>query len=301
MNAIATQTFLLLAFALLSMPTASALPTVTATYSPNWSGYVATAPGPYTLVSANWTIPSVSTPSPPAYSSVWVGIGGWYSNSNRLIQVGTDQDVLNNGSAVYYAWREIYPSLAVPIANVSPGDSIAVILSQVSENASRWQMLMIRNSATLLNITIRTRVNLASEDSADFIVERPAIFVGRKEQLTALADFKTVTFSNCHTNQGSLASLTSVAAVVMSGANASSVGEDLAEPTMLDPSTNSFSVQYSGASQSIPEFPGYLVVMAVFLISSLYALKLISRNKLRLVTLRRQSAAEHSIRPNSWE
>jgi hypothetical protein len=278
MNNAATQTLLLLALAVSLLPLASALPTATTSYASNWSGYVATSPGPYTFVSASWTIPSVSTTSPPAYSSLWVGVGGWYSNSNRLIQVGTDQDVLDNGSAVYYAWRELYPNLAVPVGNVSPGDMITATVSQVSANSSAWRMLMVRNSATLLNMTIRARVNLASENTADFIVERPAIAVGRRDQLTTLANFKNVIFSNCNTNQGTLASLSSVAEVVMRVGNATSISEYLAEPTTLSQSTSSFSVQYAGTLESVAEFPSYLIIVVVIVILTLGAPKLISKH-----------------------
>lgn len=252
---------------------------------------MATAPGPYTFVSASWTVPSVSASSPPAYSSVWVGVGGWNSDSNRLIQVGTDQDALNNGSAVYYAWREVYPNLAEPIAYVSPGDSITATVSQASANASTWYMLIVRNSATLLNMTIRARVNLASEDTADFIVERPAISVGRRDQLTALADFRNVTFSDCNTNQGTLASLSSVAMVVMRVGNASSVSEYLAQPTTLDQSTNGFTVEYSGTSQPVGEFPSYLIVIIVILASSLSVSKSISKHKLGITAVTHRSHA----------
>lgn len=223
----------------------------------------------------------MSALSLPAYSSVWVGVGGWYSNSNRLIQIGTDQDVLNNGSAVYYAWREVYPGLAVPVAYVSPGDSITATVSQVSANASTWHMLIVRNSATLLNLTIHARVNVASEDTADFVVERPA--TGRRNQLTTLANFKNVTFSNCTTNQGLITSLTSVAMVVMRVGNTTS--EILAQPTALDQSTSGFSVRYYGTSQSIAQFSSYLPVTITILISSLLVSKSISKRRFRRTNL----------------
>jgi hypothetical protein len=279
MNSTGIQVSLILLVVVMLSPTVAALPTVSTHYASNWSGYVATSPGPYTLVSASWIVPSVSVLSPPTYSSVWIGVGGWYRNSNRLIQIGTDQDVLNNGTAVYYAWREVFPGLAIPVASLSPGDSITAAVSQISANASTWHMLIVRNSATLLNITIRARVNLASEDTADFIVERPAI--GRRNQLTTLANFKNVTFSGCTTNQGALISIKSVAMVVMKVGNATNVSEYLAQPTALDQLTNGFSVLYSGSTQPIAEFPSYLTVIVVILMSNLWVSKSISTHKLR--------------------
>jgi hypothetical protein len=268
--------FLLLVCLALLLPRLSALPTVTTAYSSNWSGYVVTAPGPYTAVNASWTVPSVSAISPPAYSSIWVGIGGSFNNSRRLIQVGTDQDVEDNGSASYYAWHEVLPDRAVLIGYVSPGDLITAGVSQVSANATKWRMLILRNSTTLANITLHVPFNLASEDTAEFIVERPAIQVGRRDQLTTLADFGNVTFSNCNTNQGALVSLAKVAMVAMK-TNATSNGTFLAQPGMIDISTSGFSVQYSAVS-SVDEFSTSTPVLILVLISSLLGINQISRN-----------------------
>jgi hypothetical protein len=276
MNRDLPSAFLLLLCAALLLPRVSALPTVTTAYSSNWSGYVATAPGPYTAVDASWTVPSVSAISPPAYSSIWVGIGGWFNNSRRLIQVGTDQDIQNNGSAAYYAWHEVLPDRAVLIGYISPGDLITASVSQVSANASRWRMLVLRNSNTLANITLHVPFSLASEDTAEFIVERPAIQVGRRDQLTTLADFGNVTFSNCNTNQGALASSAKVAMVAMK-TNATSTGTFLAQPGMIDISTNGFSVQYSAVS-SVDEFSTSIPILILVLISSLLGINQISRN-----------------------
>jgi archaellum component FlaF (FlaF/FlaG flagellin family) len=194
-----------------------------------------------------------------------------------LIQVGTDQDVLNNGSAVYFAWHEVYPSSPVLIAYISPGDLITASVSQLSTNASTWHMLVLRNSATLVDITVRARINLASEDTAEFIVERPAIQVGRRDQLTALADFGTVTFSNCTTNQGTLASLAKAAIVTMK-TNATSTGTVLAQPSTLNISADGFTVQYSAAS-ALDELSSSTWALILVLIPTLLALNQVSRNR----------------------
>ncbi|MGA8296249.1 MAG: G1 family glutamic endopeptidase [Acidimicrobiales bacterium] len=67
--------------------------------STNWSGYAATSSTPYTSVSGQWTVPTVTGPN-GSYSAAWVGIDG-YSNSD-LIQTGTEQDYSNGGQ--YSAW-----------------------------------------------------------------------------------------------------------------------------------------------------------------------------------------------------
>jgi hypothetical protein len=138
-------------------------------------------------------------------------------------------------------------------------------------------MLVLRNSATLVDITVRARINLASEDTAEFIVERPAIQVGRRDQLTALADFGTATFSNCTTNQGKLASLAKAVMVTMK-TNATSTGTLLAQPGTLDMSTNGFTVQYSAASV-LDEFSSSTWALILVLIAAFLELNQISRNR----------------------
>ena len=265
--------------AALWVPRASALVAVTTVVSPNWSGYVATDPSPYTYVSGTWTVPPVSTDSAPAYSSVWVGIGGWDSSSDRLIQVGTDQDVLSNGTAVYYAWRELYPNPPAFIAFVSPGDSITATVSQLSANSSTWSMLVTRNSDILLDTAIRARVNSASENSAEFILERPAIQLGRTEQLTTLANFGSVTFAKCVTNQGTLASLADAVNIIMSD-NETGSRAYLAQPGSIDSSTNSFNVRYGLVLVPVSEFPS-IVVVAVVLILTIVWLDVIARRRMK--------------------
>ena len=266
---------MLLVLALLLLPRASALPAVTTTYSSNWSGYVATNPYPYTSVSASWTVPSVSATS-PAYSAVWVGIGGVDRNSNRLLQAGTEQDVLSNGSAIYFAWHEVYPRPSVFAASVSPGDSITVTISRVSANASEWRLLIVRNSGTILDLTVNTRTNFASEATAEFVVERPSI--RPRNQLAALANFGTVTFSGCNTSQGALASLTDASMVIMTS-NGTSSGTYLAQPGTLDWAANSFSVLYSAATTLADEFSTSPLVFVLALISGFLSVGLISRRK----------------------
>jgi hypothetical protein len=210
-----------------------------------------------------------------AYSAVWVGIGGVDRSSNRVLQAGTEQDVFSNGSATYYAWHEVYPGPSVLVVYISPGDSITVTISQVPSNASAWRILIVRNSGTILDLTVKTRINLASEATAEFVVERPSI--GPRNQLTTLANFGTVTFSGCNTNQGALASLTS--AMIIMTSNGTSSGTYLAQPGTLERAANSFSVLYSAGVTAVGELPISPLVLVLALISSFLGLKLISRNK----------------------
>src|SRR5262245_55963259 len=83
--------------------------------SENWSGYAVNgAEGSVQDVSGSWTVPSVTCASGTEYSSFWVGIDGF--NSNTVEQIGVDADCLS-GSPVYYAWFEFYPHTFVTINN----------------------------------------------------------------------------------------------------------------------------------------------------------------------------------------
>ena len=69
--------------------------------SSNWSGYAETSAAPYTGVSSQWTVPTVTCSIGTAYSAAWLGIDGF--NNNSLIQTGTEQDC-SNRTASYSAW-----------------------------------------------------------------------------------------------------------------------------------------------------------------------------------------------------
>src|SRR3989442_400739 len=64
------------------------------------------------------------------YSSVWVGIDGYQSNS--VEQIGTEQDIIN-GQPVYSAWYEMYPKWSVNLPmTIHAGDSISASVTYVS-------------------------------------------------------------------------------------------------------------------------------------------------------------------------
>jgi hypothetical protein len=135
--------------------------------SGNWAGYIVTD-GPYTSVSGQWTVPSVST-SQSGYSAVWLGVDG--VDNNHLIQVGTEQDSFF-GHAHYAAWWEILPAPAVEIDGyrVRPGDRITASVKRVSAN--RWQ-IRISNATHWTYTTTRTYTGRGT--SAEWIVEAPTV------------------------------------------------------------------------------------------------------------------------------
>jgi hypothetical protein len=162
--------------------------------STNWSGYAITgSKGSVTDVKGSWIVPSVDCgATPTAYSSFWIGIDGY--NSNTVEQVGTDSDC-QSGTPVYYAWYEFYPHLSYTITGVSikPGDIISADVSAGSKGAY---------TVTLVNVTtgetsgpIAGKVPSAAQSSAEWVIEAP--YSGG---VLPLADFSSVSFGGQYTS-----------------------------------------------------------------------------------------------------
>lgn len=168
----------------------------------NWGGYVATSniskPEPaVTGVSGSWTVPTVSVSASDVFSSVWIGIGGFFDTT--LIQCGTEQDSLA-GQTAYSAWYELLPAVSVTIntITVSPGDSITATINLVDANTNQWQISI--NDLTTSQRFQSTFTYDSAKSSADWIVERPDV----NGRLGSLADFGTVTISSCQATIGSV-------------------------------------------------------------------------------------------------
>jgi hypothetical protein len=105
--------------------------------APGWAGYVLQGQQ-YTSASGTWVVPRVSyaaaSGSPPIeYSSTWVGIDG--NTDQKLVQLGTGQDISSSGTSSYYAWYLFYTNLQTPETRldpteypVSPGDTITATI-----------------------------------------------------------------------------------------------------------------------------------------------------------------------------
>jgi hypothetical protein len=233
-------------------------------YANNWSGYAVVsssstvASSDFDSISASWTVPEVGASPAPGYSSVWIGIGGLLEKSNRLIQVGTEQDIRSDGSKDYYAWFEVLPRPTVNVGSVSPGDLINARISRVDGTRSTWHAILSRESnritTTLIDKDVTIRTNSASTKSAEFIVEAPAIVSERRAAsgslLLPLANFGTGTFTHCATNLGELGSLTNLYRLVMTS-DGTKDGTILASPSTISEggssnNSNGFSVNRLG-------------------------------------------------------
>jgi hypothetical protein len=159
------------------------------TSSTNWSGYAADS-GTYTSVSASWVQPAGTCSSrTDQYSSFWVGLDGYTSDS--VEQDGTDTDCVN-GKPQYYGWYETYPNPSYNFGDtVKPGDTITA--SVVYEGSNKFQ-LNLADTTQGWSVSTTQTVSGAARSSAEVIIEAPCCT--NSGGILPLADFGTVHLSN---------------------------------------------------------------------------------------------------------
>ncbi|MGD0645377.1 MAG: G1 family glutamic endopeptidase [Candidatus Bathyarchaeia archaeon] len=164
----------------------------------SWAGYTTTqnsANSQYEVIAINasWIIPKVNTSASDGYSSAWIGIGG--QSDKTLIQVGTEHDAVN-GQENCFAWYELLPSIAVRLNDitVSPGDTMIASINIVNSDTNEWSIQI--SDSTTGQVFSRNFVYNSTRSSGEWILERPTI----NKQITTLADFGNVTFTNCNAN-----------------------------------------------------------------------------------------------------
>ena len=173
--------------------------------SDNWSGYQIGNTAQY--VQTGYIVPTVVTPSPrystTGYdSSTWSGIGGGFgANASPLIQSGTTQKLLTDGTASYYFWYEIVGGtsdtgtemqIGSPLAH--PGDSVASVVGWLS--SSRQAVLSICNFTNGGCVQFYVPNTPPPGNTVEWIVEAPAV----GGYIQSLADFAAVNFySACWT------------------------------------------------------------------------------------------------------
>jgi len=170
--------------------------------STNWGGYAVTgANGSVTDVQGSWTVPGVTCASAGSqYSSFWIGIDGY--DSNTVEQIGTDSDC-QNGHPQYYAWYEFYPhgSFNVPIT-VNQGDTMQAEVS-FSPGTGTFKVTICGTKTNLTcdmktnGFSISQKMPNAKMSSAEWIAEAP--YSGG---VLPLSDFGTVNFMNVQATVG---------------------------------------------------------------------------------------------------
>jgi hypothetical protein len=166
--------------------------------STNWSGYAATGgTGAFSSVSASWVEPAGTCTSGQSaqYSSFWVGLDGF--NSNSVEQTGTDVDC-NGTTPVYYGWYEMFPASPVNYANpVEPGDNLSA--SVTFSGTETYTLVLTDSTQGWTQTTVENESGL-DRSSAEVITEAPSSSSG----VLPLADFGSVNYSTSGANGTSL-------------------------------------------------------------------------------------------------
>jgi hypothetical protein len=183
-----------LSFLSLLESTFSATPDSHTIASVGWAGYIISSSfnqqRDITEVYASWTVPAVNTSRGDGYSSAWVGIGG--QGDKTLIQVGTEHNVVN-GQASYNVWYEMLPAYSTVIDNflIIPGDDISASITLVNSDADQWN-IQISDTTTGQTFS-QDFVYNSTRSSGEWVLERSTV----KGQISNLADFGSIAFSNC--------------------------------------------------------------------------------------------------------
>ncbi|MGH3510617.1 MAG: G1 family glutamic endopeptidase [Nocardioidaceae bacterium] len=167
---------------------------ITQSTSSNWAGYAAIGTT-FTSVSSSWTQPTASCTNAQTYSSFWVGLDGYSSNS--VEQTGTDADCSASGVPSYYAWYEMYPKYPVNLKTrsypVSPGDHLSASVTFTGRNSFK---LTIADSTRGWTFTTSQKSGKAARTSAEVIAEAPSSSSG----VLPLTNFGAVSFSGSTAN-----------------------------------------------------------------------------------------------------
>lgn len=231
--------------------------------STNWSGYSVTGPnGSVTEVSGSWIVPAVTCPTTTSqYSSFWVGIDGF--NSNTVEQTGTDSDC-SGTTPRYYAWFEFYPksSYLITAAGIGPITPGIVISADVKYNgAGSYTLTLINHGPGGKTFTLTQNANGANS-SAEWIAEAPS-----SGGVLTIANFGTAFFTNSTaTVSGVNGTIGSFLEPGCTNAGCSNVVQELtmvqstgagAQPSGLDAAGGAFSDSYVGPNAPPPPPPGH--------------------------------------------
>lgn len=237
--------------------------------STNWGGYViasnqialndynsAYAQHDVTHVNATWIVQTAASSHKATYSAQWVGIGGFFSGDNSLIQTGTESDYSNGAS--YGAWYELLPASETPISmNIQPGDKMYASISLVPNTTDEWNITIKDVSE---NETYSTVVTYnSSKLSGEYIEERPELCTSVSCSLSTLSDFGTAYYGEGYTGitspQTNFATIGAVHSAIGSLpytniTMVSSTGSVLASPSALAYNGTSFTMAYKGGTST---------------------------------------------------
>lgn len=205
--------------------------------SSNWSGYAVTSEAPYTSITGNWIVPSVTSGHGSTYSSAWIGIDGF--NNSDLIQTGTEQDYYS-GSAHYSAWWEILPAAETVIPNftIQPGDQMSASIK--NDGNGDWTISLTDNTEGETFSTVQAYSGPGA--SAEWILEAPTI----GGHVATLANYGQTTFNPGTVNGGNPGLLTSNGGVMIQKR------QQVSTPSIPDSDTDGFNVAYGATAPAPP-------------------------------------------------
>ena len=158
--------------------------------SQNWSGYAAHGKT-YKKISASWVEPTGHCTSSRTFSSFWVGLDGF--SSQTVEQTGSEVDCVG-GQARYFGWFEMFPAFPVNFSNpVHPGDHFT---GSVTFTGSGHYTLVLKDTTQGWSHTIHKTLGSAKNASAEVIAEAPSSSSG----ILPLTNFGTAHFSNAAVN-----------------------------------------------------------------------------------------------------
>ena len=199
----------------------------------NWSGY-ASINSTFTDVKGSWVQPAATCNGKSTYSSFWLGLDGY--SSNTVEQLGTEADC-SKGKPVYYAWWEIFPDPSRMISRfiVTPG---VLYTAEVQSVAGDLTLTLSGGGNQPFSLT--TGLGGASLSSAEWIAEAPSMCAKSCRELP-LTNFGTVDFSGASTNGSAIDdSAWSFDPLTMVTGN----GTAQATPSGLDPTGSAFSITW---------------------------------------------------------
>ncbi len=179
-------------------------------YAYNWAGYVIAtsfnSPEPaVNQINASWIVQPANPTPYNAYSSQWLGIGGFFDST--LIQTGTSSDFVSN-SPQYGAWVELLPAAETPLNStkypVKANDLMFGELKLVNPTTGNWLVELedISESWTYKQYLIYNSINGGPSSllSGEYIDERPTFCFLYSCQLANLTNFGTASYGYYYTH-----------------------------------------------------------------------------------------------------
>lgn len=183
----------------------SVSPAVSSVNSTNSAGYaVARKHTRFRFVQATFFVPYVNCSATrlvdnkkAAYSSDWVGLGGFVGTSESVEQDGINANCSASGHASYRAWYAMYPrGVTTKAVEIRGGDSVTA--SVYYNEATAVFTLTVADTTTGGHFTVTTtcqHTNACPRESAEVITSAPTTTKDGKLTVRPLADYGAVSYT----------------------------------------------------------------------------------------------------------